>query len=58
MVDASVGGKTGVDHAAGKNLIGAFHFPATVLMDTNVLATLVRRELSSGLAECYLTGAF
>ncbi|MBC7783681.1 MAG: 3-dehydroquinate synthase [Burkholderiales bacterium] len=52
MVDASVGGKTGVDHAAGKNLIGAFHQPAIVLIDPDVLKSLPPRELRSGLAEC------
>jgi 3-dehydroquinate synthase len=52
MVDASVGGKTGIDHAAGKNLIGAFHQPLTVLIDPLVLKTLSPRELRSGMAEC------
>ncbi len=52
MVDASVGGKTGVNHAAGKNLIGAFHQPIAVLADTEVLKELPKRELVSGLAEC------
>ena len=52
MVDASVGGKTGVDHATGKNLIGAFHQPSLVLIDPDTLKSLPDRELFSGLAEC------
>ncbi len=51
MVDASVGGKTGFDHATGKNLIGAFHQPSAVVADLVHLDTLPRRELASGLAE-------
>ena len=51
QVDSSVGGKTGVNHPGGKNLIGAFHQPAAVIADTATLASLPRRELSAGLAE-------
>ena len=51
MVDSSVGGKTGVNHALGKNMIGAFHQPQCVLIDTDTLNTLPDRELSAGLAE-------
>lgn len=51
MVDSSVGGKTGVDHPAGKNLIGAFHQPRAVIADLDTLATLPDRELRAGLAE-------
>lgn len=51
QVDSSVGGKTGVNHARGKNMIGAFWQPACVLIDTDVLGTLPDRELSAGIAE-------
>jgi len=51
QVDSSVGGKTGVNHSGGKNLIGAFYQPLAVLADTDTLATLPDRELSAGIAE-------
>ncbi|MDM8547289.1 3-dehydroquinate synthase [Candidatus Venteria ishoeyi] len=51
QVDSSVGGKTGVNHALGKNMIGAFHQPQVVLCDTDTLNTLEDRQLSAGLAE-------
>ncbi|MGH8495678.1 MAG: 3-dehydroquinate synthase [Gammaproteobacteria bacterium] len=51
QVDSSVGGKTGVNHEAGKNLIGAFHQPVAVIADTDTLATLDERQFRAGLAE-------
>ncbi len=51
QVDASVGGKTGINHPLGKNLIGAFHQPRLVAIDVSTLQTLPRRELLAGMAE-------
>jgi 3-dehydroquinate synthase len=56
MVDAAVGGKTGVNTAAGKNLVGAFHPPAGVLCDLSTLDTLPADELTAGLAEVVKCG--
>ncbi len=57
QVDSSVGGKTGVNHPQGKNLIGAFHQPQAVMIDTDTLLTLPDRELKAGLAEVIKYGA-
>jgi len=57
QVDSSVGGKTGVNHPLGKNMIGAFYQPQAVISDTKTLATLPARELSAGLAEIIKYGA-
>ncbi|HFE39098.1 MAG TPA: 3-dehydroquinate synthase, partial [Gammaproteobacteria bacterium] len=51
QVDSSVGGKTGVNHPLGKNMIGAFHQPQCVVIDTNTLNTLDDKQLSAGIAE-------
>jgi 3-dehydroquinate synthase len=56
MIDASVGGKTGVDTAAGKNLVGAFHQPALVVVDPRTLATLPANHFRAGLAEALKHG--
>jgi 3-dehydroquinate synthase len=53
MADAAIGGKTGVDHAQGKNLLGAFHPPRAILVDPTVLDTLPEREHRSGLVEAF-----
>jgi len=57
QIDASVGGKTGVNTAAGKNLVGAFHQPRAVLIDTHTLQTLPARELTAGWCEAVKQGA-
>lgn len=56
MVDSALGGKTGVDHSVGKNLVGAFHQPRLVLADTSVLATLPAAERAAGWTEAIKHG--
>ncbi len=56
QVDAAIGGKTGIDLAIGKNLAGAFHFPESVVIDTELLATLPEAERRQGMAEVVKTG--
>jgi shikimate kinase / 3-dehydroquinate synthase len=56
QVDAAIGGKTAIDLPAGKNLVGAFHYPAAVVSDPNVLATLTEAQRSEGMAEVVKTG--
>ena len=51
MVDSSVGGKTGINHKLGKNMIGSFHQPVSVLIDTEILKTLPKRQFNAGMAE-------
>lgn len=57
QVDASVGGKTAINHPAGKNLVGAFHQPSAVIIDTETLNTLPAREFRAGMAEVVKYGA-
>ena len=57
QVDSSVGGKTAINHALGKNMVGAFHQPVAVIADTSTLSTLPPRELAAGMAEVAKYGA-
>jgi 3-dehydroquinate synthase len=57
MIDSSVGGKTGVDTAAGKNLVGAFHQPRLVAIDVQTLSTLPKNQIAAGMAEALKHGA-
>lgn len=56
MVDAAIGGKTGINSSSGKNLIGSFYSPSKVLIDTNFLSTLTPRDLNAGMAEIIKCG--
>ena len=56
MVDAAIGGKTGINLSSGKNLVGAFHLPLATLIDQRMLTTLSRRDISAGLAEVLKCG--
>ena len=56
QVDAAIGGKTGVNHPLGKNMIGAFHQPRTVLINPNLLSSLPEREFNAGMAEVIKAG--
>jgi shikimate kinase / 3-dehydroquinate synthase len=56
MVDAAIGGKTGINTAEGKNLVGAFHFPQAVAIDPTYLSTLPEEERRAGMAEVVKTG--
>ena len=56
MVDSSIGGKTGINHQQGKNLLGAFHYPTLTVIDPELLTTLSPREYVCGLAECIKHG--
>ena len=56
QVDAAIGGKTGVNHPLGKNMIGAFHQPSTVLVNPNLLSSLPEREFNAGMAEVIKAG--
>ena len=56
QVDAAIGGKTGVNHPLGKNMIGAFHQPRTVLINPNLLSSLPKREFNAGMAEVIKAG--
>src|SRR5439155_16859106 len=56
QVDAAIGGKTAIDLPEGKNLVGAFHWPARTVIDPGLLATLPREERANGLAEVVKTG--